>query len=93
MSTTIVSKRIKEARKKIQITQEELASAIGISDKSISAYESDRIEPPLQVLEKIAAATKQPLRFFIEDTIESAILSKLADVETQLKEIQALLKE
>lgn len=85
--------KIKQARKIKRITQEELASVIGVSDKSISAYESDRISPPIKVLEKIAEKTDQSLGYFLEDTIESAILTKLKRVEEQFNEIKKLLLE
>ena len=88
-----VGERIKLARKVRRITQEDLAAAIGISDKSISAYESNRISPPLGVLEKIADHTDQRLSYFLEETIESSILSKLTEVEKQFKEIKALLEK
>lgn len=85
--------KIKQARKIKRITQDELASVIGVSDKSISAYESDRISPPIKVLEKIAEKTDQSLGYFLEDTIESAILTKLKRVEEQFNEIKKLLLE
>lgn len=88
-----VGERIRLARKQRQITQGNLAAAIGISDKSISAYESNRINPPLKVLEKIAESTNQPLRYFVEDSVETAILAKLAEVEKQFKEIKILLQD
>lgn len=88
-----VGKKIKDARKFKRITQEDLADAIGVSDKSISAYESNRARPPLHVLEKIALATGKPLHFFVEETVESSVLSKLKEVEEQFKEIKKLLKK
>lgn len=88
-----IGQKIKAARKIKRITQEELAKVMGISDKSISAYESDRAVPPLSVVEKISKATNQPLSFFLEETIETSILSKLREVETQFKEIKELLKK
>lgn len=88
-----VGKKIKEARKLKRITQEDLASVVGISDKSISAYESNRAVPPLDVLEKIANATNQSLNFFLEETVEGSILSRLKEVEEQFQEIKKLLKK
>ena len=87
-----IGQKIKAARKIKRITQDELAKVIGVSDKSISAYESDRANPPLSVVEKISKATNQSLNFFLEDTIETSILSKLMEVENQFKEIKRLLK-
>lgn len=87
-----VGQKIRHARKTRQITQEDLAQAIGVSDKSISAYESDRISPPIKVLERIADKTEHSLTYFLEETIESGILAKLTMVEKQLSEIKDLLK-
>jgi len=87
-----IGQKIKAARKIKRITQDELAKVIGVSDKSISAYESDRANPPLSVVEKISKATNQSLNFFLEETIETSILSKLTEVENQFKEIKRLLK-
>ncbi len=87
-----IGQKIKAARKIKRITQDELARVIGVSDKSISAYESDRANPPLNVVEKISKATNQSLNFFLEESIETSILSKLTEVENQFKEIKKLLK-
>lgn len=88
-----IGRKIKNARKNKQITQEDLARAIGVSDKSISAYESERIEPPLKILEKIADETGKSLSYFLEETIESSILNKLNDIEIQFREIKRLLEK
>ncbi len=88
-----IGKKIKEARKRNNITQEELALAIGVSDKSISAYESERISPPIKVLEKIAEKTRSPLTYFFEESIESSVLAKLNSLEKDFEEIRKLLKK
>ena len=87
-----LAKRIKSARLTCRLSQVVLARQIGVSDKSISAYESNRVSPPLKVLEKIAEQTDQTLTFFLEDSIDSAILAKLKEVERQFKEIKFLLE-
>lgn len=88
-----IGQKIKQARKIKQITQEDLAKVIGVSDKSISAYESDRISPPIKVLEKIAENTDQAFSYFLEDTVESSILSKLNEIKKQFNEIKDLLEK
>lgn len=88
-----IGQKIKLARNNKHITQDDLANAVGVSDKSISAYESDRISPPLKVLEKIAETTDQSLTYFLEDSIEAAILAKLREVEKEFQEIKKLLQE
>lgn len=88
-----VGQKIRQARKLKRITQDDLAQAIGVSDKSISAYESMRANPPLSVLEKISKATNRPLSYFIEENTEASVLAKLRDVEEELQEIRELLKK
>lgn len=88
-----VGKKIKEARREGRITQSELAQAIGVSDKSISAYESNRISPPLKIIEKIAEQTERPLTYFFEDNIETTIMTKLQKLEKDFEEIKELLKK
>lgn len=88
-----LGQKIKEARRKRDITQEELAKAIGVTDKSISAYESGRITPPLYVLQKIAHKTDHSVSYFVQDTAESTILAKLTEIEQQFAEIKDLLRQ
>ena len=90
---SMLGKKIREARKDRLITQGELSELIGVSDKSISAYESDRISPPIKVLEKIAEHTQKPISFFLVDSLDTDILAKLKDLEVEFKELKELLKE
>ncbi len=87
-----IGEKIKQARKTKRFTQDELARAIGVSDKSVSAYESSRINPPLPVLEKIAESTNHSMSYFLEDTLEADIMAKLKEIEVQFSEIKELLK-
>ncbi len=83
--------RIKSARKAAQSTQNSLAHAVGVSDKSVSAYESGRISPPLDVLEKIAQSTGHPIQYFLGESAESAVVQKLTSIEQLFQEIRDLL--
>lgn len=88
-----IAKRIKNARVTARLSQAELASSIGVSDKSISAYEQGRSTPPFEKLKKIATHTNHPLAFFTEDNnVEATISSKLASIERELEEVKKLLK-
>jgi transcriptional regulator with XRE-family HTH domain len=84
--------RIKTARQTKKVTQSELATAIGVSDKTVSAYESGRIDPPLDVLKKIATSTNHTMRYFVGHDEESSILEKLTSIEKLFTEIRDLLK-
>ncbi len=56
---------IKEARLKVNLTQEEFGNMLGISISAISRYENGRASPCLKTLIHIAAITQTPVeRFF-----------------------------
>ena len=86
--------RIRTARENAHLSQQSLGVAIGVSDKSISAYEKGRSQPPLENLRKIADATDHPLTYFTqEDNADSAIAAKLQSIERELAEVKRLLKK
>lgn len=87
-----VQDRIKDARKAARCSQQELADMLGVSDKTISAWEVGRAEPSLNMLNKIAKATKQPLDFFVHDR-DFTVESKLLQVEDNLRQIKKHLSQ
>jgi transcriptional regulator with XRE-family HTH domain len=87
----LLGKKIREARKIKRITQGELANAVGVSDKSISAYESGRIDPPIVILERIAHSTDHSVQYFLEESTETAILAKLTEIQRLFEEIKSAL--
>ena len=52
----VTGKAIKELREKRQITQKELAEQIGVSDKTISKWETNRGLPDIGIMEELARA-------------------------------------
>src|ERR1700694_3453455 len=88
-----LAKRIRSARKEARLSQKSLATVIGVSDKSVSAYEQGRSIPPFEKLKKIASCTNRPLTYFTEDsTDESTIMSKLQTIEQEIDKIKKLLE-
>lgn len=86
--------RIRTARLEAGLSQTDLGNAIGLSDKSISAYEKGRAVPPVSKLKRISEETHQPLQYFTGDATEDyTIGSKLASIEKQLIEIKQLLQQ
>ena len=70
--------RIREARKLRQLTQAQLAEAIGVEDLTISKFERGRILPSVDTVERIAVATGRPLDWFFRSrgqTVTHPILS------------------
>ena len=88
-----LAKRIRNARENSHLSQHELGKSIGLSDKSVSAYEKGRSQPPLENLRKIADATNYPLSYFThEENGEGEITAKLISIERELAEVKRLLK-
>lgn len=59
--------RIRTMRKSRQMTQEDLAKAIGQSASSITMYETGRREPDLETLESLADVFNVPLASLVTD--------------------------
>jgi transcriptional regulator with XRE-family HTH domain len=88
-----LARRISTARTNAHLSQHELGANIGVSDKSISAYEKGRSQPPLKNLQKIADATYHPLAYFTQEkNDEGEIAAKLLSIERELAEVKQLLK-
>lgn len=89
-----ISIRIRKARREAHLSQLELGNGIGVSDKSISAYEQGRSVPPFEKLKRIAEVTSHPLAYFTEDNVnETTIAAKLQSIERELQEVKSLLKK
>ena len=56
-----IQSRLKEFRLQKQITQEDLAGALGVSRQTIIALEQGRYEPSLSLALRIAAYFKTPI--------------------------------
>lgn len=87
-----ISKKIKRARVLSGLSQKQMAKKLGLSDKTISAYELGRAIPPATTLQKIAQITKQSMYVFFEDNPKNnlEIISKKLDII--LKELKKLSK-
>jgi transcriptional regulator with XRE-family HTH domain len=66
MDAKKLGKKIKIARIEDDMTQEDLAKAIGSLQKSISRYETGTSLPSLETLEKIAKVLKRPFGYFLD---------------------------
>lgn len=89
-----LANRIRTAREDARLSQQTLGEIIGVSDKSISAYEKGRSQPPLKNLQRIANATHHPLEYFTqEENDNAAIVTKLLSIERELAEVKRLLKK
>lgn len=88
-----LARRIRNARRDARLSQTDLGTHIGVSDKSISAYEQGRSTPPFAKLKKIAEHTNHPLSYFTEENTDNAtIAAKLLSIERELIEVKKLLR-
>lgn len=86
-----LSERIRNARKLANLSQIDLATLVGVSDKAISSYEVGRAVPPLDVLKKISAITNKPIAFFFnEDTNNTAVIEKVDKMIEELNDIRKI---
>lgn len=71
------SDKIKRAREVANLTQQELADSIGVSQRTIASYESQGTMPRQFTLTKLASALKVSVRYLSDDTCTDP----LADIE------------
>ena len=93
MKNTLGNK-IKIAREESKMSQLQVGVALGVSDKTISGYESDRIVPPIDKIIKLSDLLKKPVGFFLGFDIKNyTVSSRLRAVEVMLREIRQELRE
>lgn len=89
-----LGKRIRQAREESGLSQLQVGVSLGVSDKTISGYESDRISPPVEKLLSLADLFKKPIGYFLgDDPKDYTITSRLRAVEMALKDIRTQLSE
>lgn len=72
--------KIKECRKKRGVSQEELAKQIGVKRAVISKYETGKISPRLDMVQKIARALGVSIDELLGDTLYIDTLENMADL-------------
>lgn len=86
--------KIKQARLEANKSQLQVGVALGVSDKTISGYESNRISPPVSKLLAMCDYFKKPISYFLgTDPKEYKVSSRLRSVEIALKELKSELEE
>lgn len=86
--------KIKLAREEARMSQLKVGVALGVSDKTISGYESGRIAPPVDKLLQLADLFKKPITYFLgSDPKEYKVSSRLRAVEVALRDIRKQLQE
>jgi transcriptional regulator with XRE-family HTH domain len=63
---TLAAGILRLARDKAQMTQSELAAEAGVTQQSVSSYETGRKEPTLPTLQRLLAAAGYEMRIHLE---------------------------
>jgi transcriptional regulator with XRE-family HTH domain len=82
-----LSEKIKVLREKLNLSQDRFGKKLGISGKTISAYEKGRCEPPLKILDKITEVYGEPFLGIKEDKM-SEINQRIQHIKESLSEIE-----
>jgi transcriptional regulator with XRE-family HTH domain len=84
-----IRKQIKNLRIKLNISQDRFGKRIGLTGKTISAYETGKISPPIEVLNKISEEFEVN---FVKKT-NREIERKIEELQRSLMELQNIFKE
>lgn len=82
-----IGKKIKHLRNKYNLSQKRFGHKLGLSAKTISAYENGKISPPYKVLNKIAKVYNSSLIELSEQKTQE-LASKLNLIENTIKELR-----
>ena len=99
MSIKEFGNKLKSAREERGMSQRGLGLALGLSDKTISSYESCRSFPNLDVLTKISDILGKPIEYFVSSSkkiqlneLMERIVSNQNDIVKDIKEIHTIIK-
>jgi transcriptional regulator with XRE-family HTH domain len=84
-----IGHQIKKLRLKLNMSQDRFGKKIGLTGKTISAYETGKITPTLEILNKISEEFE--VNFFKKSNKD--IERKIEDLQKSLFELQKLFKE
>ena len=79
-------KKLKELRKKLKLSQIEVANKIGIAQTTYSHYEIGTSEPDISTLIKLANFFKVPIDMLVERNFHNIDFAKFTDTHFELTE-------
>ena len=70
-NNNVLGNKIKEVRKELRLTQEQLSKRMGISRSTLRDIETGKYKHiNLELIDKLSKATNKPTSYFLEDEIE-----------------------
>ena len=90
-----LGKRIQELRKQIGLTQAQLATKIEVSHTQLTRYESKNIQPPADVLQRLAEVFDVSIDYLVNGNKSDKVEQTLKDAEMikQFKQLDKLPEE
>ena len=79
--TNLLSERIIELRKQKEYSQQELADKVGISRAQMNRYENQAVQPPADVLKKLADVLGTSLDYLVSGASGEKAKASLKDVK------------
>ncbi len=83
----MLGNKIRELRKKANLTQKQLADKLGISEQSVAHYESNRRSPDPYMLRKIASLFDTSIDFLLGNEPSAKFKEQTEDNQELLKSI------
>lgn len=90
MQKNSIAEKIKTIRCKLNLSQDRFAKKIGLTGKTISAYENGRCIPPLKVLDKITSTYGETFLTAASDN-KDTLSNKIARIREYLIDIEKIL--
>jgi len=84
---------IQMAREEVGLSQEELASRLGLTQSAFSNYELGKRRLYLKNIEQIAKELNKPINYFMDDTAIESYTKQEASQDETIGEINKLLLE
>lgn len=86
-----VGEQIKRIRDKRNMSQERFGKKLGLSGKTISAYETFKASPPLYVLDKISQVYEITI-FDIPHAQKEDLRNRIGKISMEVEELQSILE-
>ena len=75
----MLGNKVREFRKSRHLTLAELAANLGISESYLSQLESEKVDPSLSLVRKLASEFQVPIAAFFDMEYEKPIVTRLGD--------------
>jgi transcriptional regulator with XRE-family HTH domain len=86
-SNVELGEKIRKIRSENNMSQQRFGKKLGISGKSVSAYETGRIRPPLRVLEDISSTYNVSV-FRVHKEKGNSISSRILEIKNSIAELE-----